>query len=105
MLRQGFIFIQWNIIKKSSKLDFFKLFIKYFLKKIHHEKLFRDDSKYDLLIPIKYNFEKPKINKGSCIFIHLTKNYNPTQGCIALKKNDLLVLLKLIKPKTKIKIC
>ena len=29
-------------------------------KKVHHEKLFRIDEKYDLLIPIKYNFNKPK---------------------------------------------
>ena len=55
-------------------------------KKLKHEKLRRNDSKYDLLIPIKYNFKKPKIRRGSCIFIHLTKNYNPTAGCIALKK-------------------
>ena len=44
-------------------------------KKIHHEKLFRDDYKYDLLIPIKYNFNKIILGKGSCIFIHLTNNY------------------------------
>ena len=74
-------------------------------KKITHEKLNRKDSKYDLLIPIKYNFKKPKIDKGSAIFIHLTNNYRPTAGCIALKKNDLLILLKLINKNTKIRIC
>ncbi len=74
-------------------------------KKITHEKLNRKDSKYDLLIPIKYNFKKPKISKGSAIFIHLTNNYRPTAGCIALKKNDLLILLKLINRNTKIRIC
>ena len=73
-------------------------------KKIRHEKLYRKDFKYDLLIPIKYNYDKIIKNKGSCIFIHLTKNYNPTAGCIALKKNDFLILLKLINKKTKIKI-
>ena len=55
-------------------------------KNIKHEKLFRTDNKYDLLIPIKYNFNKPKKGLGSCIFIHLTQNYKPTNGCIALKK-------------------
>ncbi len=69
------------------------------------EKLFRKDCIYDILIVIEYNTKKVRPFKGSAIFIHLTKNYKPTQGCIALKKNDLLVLLKLIKPKTKIKIC
>ena len=37
--------------------------------------------------------------------VHLTKNYGPTKGCIALKKNDLLILLKIINKKSKIKIC
>ena len=73
-------------------------------KKIRHEKLKRKDNKYDLLIPIKYNFNKPITGKGSCIFIHLTKDYKPTAGCIALKENDFLILLKLIKKNSKIKI-
>ena len=73
-------------------------------KKIRHEKLYRKDFKYDLIIPIKYNWEKKILGKGSCIFLHLTKNYKPTAGCIALNKKDFLVMLKLINPKTKIKI-
>ncbi len=73
-------------------------------KKIHHEKLFRKDDKYNLIIPIKYNSKKRIPGKGSCIFIHLTKNYKPTLGCIALKKKDFLIMLKLINSKTKIKI-
>ena len=73
-------------------------------KFLKHEKLKRNDNKYDLLIPIKYNFEKPIIGKGSCIFIHLTKDYKPTAGCIALKKKDFLIMLKLIKKNSKIKI-
>ena len=72
--------------------------------KIKHEKLRRYDSKYDLLIPISYNRKNPKVGLGSCIFIHLTKNYKPTAGCIALKKKDFLIMLKLIKKNTKIKI-
>ena len=74
------------------------------IKKIKHEKLKRKDYKYDLLIPIKYNFSKPVNGQGSCIFIHLTKNYKPTAGCIALKEKDFLIMLKLIKKKSKIKI-
>ena len=72
--------------------------------KIKHEKLKRKDHKYDLLIPIKYNFNNPLPGLGSCIFIHLTNNFKPTDGCIALKKKDFLIMLKLIKKKTKIKI-
>ena len=73
-------------------------------KKIRHEKLRRKDHKYDLLIPIKYNFLKPIVGLGSCIFIHLTRNYKPTAGCIALKKKDFLILLKIINRNSKIKI-
>lgn len=72
--------------------------------KIKHEKLFRNDSKYDLLIPIKYNYKKRILGKGSCIFLHLTNNYKPTAGCIAINKNDFLIMLKIINKKTKIKI-
>ena len=71
-------------------------------KKVHHEKLFRKDSKYDFIIPIKYNFEKPVKKLGSCIFIHITENYKPTAGCVALKKKDFLIMLKLINKDSKI---
>ena len=73
-------------------------------KKVKHEKLFRKDHKYDLIIPIKYNFKKPIPGLGSCIFIHLTNNFRPTAGCIALKKNDFLIMLKLLEKRNKIKI-
>ena len=86
-----------KIPKKYNKL--FKI-----EKKIKHEKLNRKDYKYDLLIPIKYNFKNPIAGKGSCIFIHLTKNYKPTTGCIGLKKKDFLIMLKLINKNSKIKI-
>jgi L,D-peptidoglycan transpeptidase YkuD (ErfK/YbiS/YcfS/YnhG family) len=73
-------------------------------KNIKHEKLFRKDHKYDLLIPINYNTKPIIKNKGSAIFIHLTKNYKKTAGCVAISKKDFLILLKLINSKTKIKI-
>jgi len=72
--------------------------------KIKHEILFRKDYKYDLLIPIKYNYEKPVPGRGSCIFIHLTKNYEPTAGCVAIKKKDFLIMCRLINKNTKIQI-
>ena len=68
------------------------------------EKLFRNDYKYDYFIPIKYNWKNPKIGKGSAIFIHLTKNYKPTAGCIGLSEKDFSIMLKLINRKTKIQI-
>lgn len=73
-------------------------------KKIRHEKLYRSDSKYDLLIPIEYNSKKVILGKGSCIFLHLTNNYKPTAGCIALRKKDFIIMIKLLNKNSKIKI-
>ena len=72
--------------------------------KCSYENMFRKDRKYDLLIPINYNTKAPKKNKGSAIFIHLTNNYEKTEGCIALKEKDMIILVKLINKKNKIKI-
>ena len=71
-------------------------------KKIKHEKLYRYDHKYDYFILIKYNYKNTIKNKGSAIFIHLTKNYKQTAGCITLSKKDFLILAKLINKNTKI---
>ena len=71
---------------------------------LKHEKLFRKDYKYDLFVPIKYNWNKTILRKGSAIFIHLTKNYKPTAGCIGLSEKDFLILIKLINKNTTIKI-
>ena len=72
--------------------------------KFKHEKLYRKDNKYDIVVVIGYNFKKPIPFNGSAIFLHLTKDYKGTAGCIALNKNDLLILLRLINKKTKIRI-
>ena len=69
-----------------------------------HEKLYRKDDIYDLVVVLNYNFKPVIKNKGSAIFIHVTNKYKPTRGCIALKKSDLIKLLSLIKKNTKIKI-
>ena len=70
---------------------------------LKYEKLYRYDYKYNFILPIKYNWGGKK-SKGSAIFIHITNNYKPTAGCIALSEKDFLILIRLIKRKTKIKI-
>ena len=72
--------------------------------KIKCEKLFRKDNSYDYLIVINYNRKNILPGKGSAIFIHLTKNYKHTAGCIALKKKDFLILSQIININSKIKI-
>ena len=67
------------------------------------ETLHREDHKYDFIISISHN-ERKIPSKGSAVFIHLTDDYKPTEGCVALKKKDFEILLKLIDKKTKIRI-
>ena len=73
-------------------------------KKIKAEKLYRKDNIYDIIIVINYNTRRIIRNKGSAIFIHVTNNYKPTKGCLALSLNDIEILLKIIKKNSKIKI-
>ncbi len=73
-------------------------------KKIKAEKLYRKDKIYDIIIVINYNTRRIIKNKGSAIFIHVTSNYKPTKGCVALSLNDIEILLKIIKKNSKIKI-
>ena len=87
---------------KNDKKNYNKLIV--IKKNIKYEKLYRKDNKYDFLIPISYNTKKIIPGKGSAIFIHLTNNFRRTLGCIALKKNDFMILLKIINKKTKLKI-
>ena len=73
--------------------------------KFSHEKLYRKDNLYDLIVALDYNMQPIKKNKGSAIFIHIAnKFYKKTKGCIALKKEDLIKMLSQIKRTTKIKI-
>ena len=69
------------------------------------ESLWRNDCRYDIIIVIGYN-DKPIIHgKGSAIFMHITDNYlKPTEGCIAVKLEDMLSIIKECNDKTRCKI-
>jgi len=74
-------------------------------KKISYEKLYRKDNVYDIIVVLNYNINPIIKGKGSAIFLHVAKkNYKKTQGCIALKKNELLNLISKIKKNTQVKI-
>ena len=67
------------------------------------EKLWRKDNIYDLIIVLNYNFNPIIKNKGSAIFLHICKkNYEPTKGCIAIHKKDMMNLIVNIKNNTKL---
>ena len=72
-------------------------------EKFNHEKLYRKDNLYDLILVLNYNMRPIIKNKGSAIFIHISrKNYKKTAGCIALKKTHLIKLISKIKINTKV---
>jgi L,D-peptidoglycan transpeptidase YkuD (ErfK/YbiS/YcfS/YnhG family) len=70
-----------------------------------HERLYRKENIYDIILVLSYNMSPIKKNKGSAIFIHVSKNnYKKTEGCVAIKKINLIRLIKEINPNTKVKI-
>ena len=84
--------------KKYNKLIYFPF-------KYSAEKLYRRENIYDIILVLNFNMNPVKKNKGSAIFIHVAKkNFQPTQGCIALNKSELIKLLRSIKKNTVVKI-
>jgi L,D-peptidoglycan transpeptidase YkuD (ErfK/YbiS/YcfS/YnhG family) len=54
------------------------------------ERLWREDSLYDLVVVVGFNDSPPVSGKGSAIFLHLAHtDYGPTAGCVALSRGDL----------------
>lgn len=59
-----------------------------------HERMWREDHLYDLVIVIAHNDDPVKLGAGSAVFVHLAReNYGPTEGCVALADGDLRWLL------------
>ena len=91
----------WCDDPKSTKYN--KLI--YFPFKYSAEKLYRKENIYDIILVLNFNMNPVKKNKGSAIFIHVTKKgFQPTQGCIALDKSELIKLVKSIKKNTVVNI-
>ena len=71
----------------------------------NYEKLYRKENIYDIVLVLNYNMNPIARGKGSAIFIHVAKRkFKKTEGCVAIKKQDLLKIVKEIKQNTKVKI-
>lgn len=69
----------------------------------NHEKIYRTDCVYDLILVLNYNMNPIIKNKGSAIFIHITnKKFKNTKGCIAIEKKNLVRLVKIINKRTQV---
>ncbi|MGF1608641.1 MAG: L,D-transpeptidase [Kiloniellales bacterium] len=68
-----------------------------------HERLWRDDAIYDVIVVLGHNDDPPQPGAGSAIFLHLARDdYAPTEGCVALAGADLLDLLRRVGPETRL---
>jgi L,D-peptidoglycan transpeptidase YkuD (ErfK/YbiS/YcfS/YnhG family) len=66
---------------------------------LSHEKLWREDHVYDLIVVLGFNDDPVIPGHGSAIFLHLARpDYSPTEGCVACAAADLLALLKAARP-------
>lgn len=64
-----------------------------------HERLWRDDGLYDLIVPLGYNDDPPKPGLGSAIFLHVARpDWTGTEGCLAVEFEQLQRLIRLFNP-------
>jgi L,D-peptidoglycan transpeptidase YkuD (ErfK/YbiS/YcfS/YnhG family) len=59
-----------------------------------HERMWREDGIYDLILVIGHNDDPVIPGHGSAVFVHLARpDFGPTQGCVAFARDDLLEIL------------
>ena len=65
----------------------------------HCEELWLEDRVYDVIVPLGYNDAPVVPGRGSAIFLHVARpDFAPTAGCVALALDDLLTLLRAVRP-------
>tara|TARA_B100001059_G_scaffold130469_1_gene130453 strand:+ start:1676 stop:2176 length:501 start_codon:yes stop_codon:yes gene_type:complete len=69
------------------------------------ENLYKKENVYDIILVLNFNMNPIIKDKGSAIFIHVAKkNYQKTEGCVALKKTHLIKIIKELKHNTEVRI-
>lgn len=70
-----------------------------------HERMWRNDALYDLVVEIGYYDALAIPGLGSAIFLHLARpDWGPTEGCVALQRDELLAVLMAVGPESAIEI-
>ncbi|MCA1906615.1 MAG: L,D-transpeptidase family protein [Desulfarculus sp.] len=70
-----------------------------------HEKMWREDRLYDLVVELGYNDDPVVPGRGSAIFLHLARpDRSPTAGCVAFAREDLLAILSRLGPGDKVRV-
>lgn len=102
--------LEKKIIKKNMgwcddpKSKYYNQLIK-FPFKYSAEKLWLKKNVYDIIVIIDYNLSPIIKNKGSAIFLHITKEYEETKGCVAINLKNMKLIISKINKKTKLQIC
>ncbi len=69
------------------------------------EALWRADALYDIVVVLGFNDAPVVAGKGSTIFLHVAaKDFAPTEGCVAMRKEEIMALLAEISADAKIRI-
>ena len=70
-----------------------------------HERMWRDDHLYDVVVDIGCNRGPIVAGRGSAIFLHLARpDFGPTEGCVAIAPRHARRLLERMGPRTRIEI-
>ncbi|SHJ96983.1 L,D-transpeptidase catalytic domain [Shimia gijangensis] len=68
-----------------------------------HERLFRSDPLYDLVLMTDWNWPVSKPGKGSAIFLHQYRRPGfPTEGCIAFRRDHMRWIAERAAPGTRL---
>ncbi len=60
-----------------------------------HERLWLEDGIYDLVVVLGHNDDPPRAGAGGAVFLYVARpDFAPTEGCIALALDDLLMVLR-----------
>ncbi|MDQ0437385.1 L,D-peptidoglycan transpeptidase YkuD (ErfK/YbiS/YcfS/YnhG family) [Kaistia dalseonensis] len=64
-----------------------------------HEAMWRADHLYDVVVVLDWNLSRRAQGRGSAIFFHLARpGFSPTEGCVAVRKADMLAILRRLRP-------
>jgi L,D-peptidoglycan transpeptidase YkuD (ErfK/YbiS/YcfS/YnhG family) len=69
------------------------------------ERLWRQDGVYDVVVVLTHN-SRPRVRGlGSAVFMHVARSgYLPTEGCIALRREHLLALVRRLGPGARVRV-
>jgi L,D-peptidoglycan transpeptidase YkuD (ErfK/YbiS/YcfS/YnhG family) len=70
-----------------------------------HERMWRDDDLYDLVLDLSWNRAPTIAGRGSAIFLHSARpGFTPTEGCVAVDRRAITRLVERIGPRTVIEV-